>query len=51
VHLDALAISGKSGSGTARVAGPATSPSTSAQNRADRARSEQSITITSSPFL
>jgi len=31
-------------------AGPATYPSTPAQNRADWSRSEQSITITSSPF-
>jgi hypothetical protein len=32
------------------VARPAVNPSTLAQNRAERSRSEQSMTMTSSPF-
>jgi hypothetical protein len=49
-HLDALPVSGTRLRYGPLVARLAVYPSTPAQNRAERARSEHSMTTTSSPF-
>jgi hypothetical protein len=50
-HLDALAVSWDQAQVRRVVRGAGTYPSTPAQNRADRSRSEKSITIRGSPLV